>query len=86
MVQILGNTPTFKEIAGVVSKIYLKVGMSFPVRMDGGSEFPGLFLEEIMILYTLSLPYSTASNGHAEHYICICKGLLIKCIDSYRDF
>ena len=57
----LGKSTTSKEVAGVTRKIFLKCGIPFRVRCDGGPEFRGPFQE--IIAYTshiLQAPHTTA--------------------------
>ena len=64
----LGKTMSSKEVAAITRKIFLKVGIPYRVRVNGGPEFRGPFkemLEELKIPYTPSSPYNSPSNGLA---------------------
>ena len=76
-------------MAAVTKKIFLKCGIPYRVRVDGGPEFRGPFkemLEEFKIPYTPSSPYNSPSNGLVECHVGITKLLLKKSIDNKTDF
>ena len=77
----LGKSTTSKEVAGVTRKIFLKCGIPFRVKCDGGPEFRGPFkemLEEFHIPYTPSFPHNSPTNELADRHVGITKTLLKK--------
>ena len=55
----LGMKTSLKQVSDIVKKIFIKMGIPFHVRMDGGPHFRGPFnelLEEFKIPYTPSSP------------------------------
>ena len=61
-------------MAAITRKIFLKVGIPYRVRMEGGPEFRGPFwemLKEFKIPYTLSSPYNSPSNRLVEWHVGI---------------
>ena len=85
----LGKKTSSKQVSDIVRKIFIKMGIPFHVRMDGGSHFRGPFnelLEEFKIPYTPSSPNNPESSGLVECFVGTAKLLLEKTLEAQENF
>ena len=84
-----GPAPTSLQVVNVLKKLFLEYGAPKQMRVDGGAQFFGAFLEfcdENCITIERASPYNPTSNASAERNLGILKKLLKKSALGGDDF
>ena len=84
-----GPAPTSLQVVNVLKKLFLEFGAPKFLRVDGGPQFLGSFIEfcaENCITIERASPYNPTSNASAERNLGILKKLLKKSACGGEDF